>query len=60
MWRGYIRPTPTMTEIVYDRITHQYALYLDGVLVGYAATYHDGDTKLQALQEPHGQLHDNP
>jgi hypothetical protein len=26
-------------EIVYDRETHDYAMYLDGELVGFARTY---------------------
>jgi hypothetical protein len=36
-------------EIRYDRLTHDYALYLDGELVGFAATYHDGERTLDEL-----------
>jgi hypothetical protein len=36
-------------EIRYDRVTKDYALYLDGALVGYAATYHDGERTLDEL-----------
>jgi hypothetical protein len=35
--------------IVYDRETHDYAMYLDGDLVGYARTYHDAERSLDAL-----------
>jgi hypothetical protein len=36
-------------EIVYDRETRDYALYLDGELVGFARTYHEGEVLLDQL-----------
>lgn len=33
----------------YDRKTGDFALYLDGELVGYAPTYFDGETRLNQL-----------
>jgi len=36
-------------EIVYDRETRDYALYLDGELVGFASTYHDAEVKLDQM-----------
>jgi hypothetical protein len=36
-------------EIVYDRETHDYALYLDGELVGFARSYHEGEVTLDQL-----------
>lgn len=41
---------PTYTkEIKYDFEMHDYALLLDGELVGYARTYHEGETTLDKL-----------
>jgi hypothetical protein len=37
------------TEIVYDRQTRDYAMYLDRELVGYARTYADAEATLDAL-----------
>ena len=37
-------------EIVYDRETHDYAMYLDGELVGFARTYHDAEVTLDQLR----------
>lgn len=36
-------------EIVYDRATRDYAMYLDGELVGFARTYHDAEITLDEL-----------
>lgn len=36
-------------EIVYDRETHDYAMYLDGELVGFARTYHEAEVRLDQL-----------
>ena len=38
-----------LKEIVYDRETHDFALYLDGELVGFARTYHDAEVQLDWL-----------
>lgn len=36
-------------EIVYDRDTHDYAMYLDGDLVGFARSYHEAEVTLDQL-----------
>lgn len=36
-------------EIVYDRETRDYAMYLDYELVGFARTYHDAEITLDQL-----------
>jgi hypothetical protein len=36
-------------EIVYDRETHDFAMYLDGELVGFARTYHEAEVTLDQL-----------
>lgn len=36
-------------EIVYDRETRDYAMYLDGELVGFAPTYHAAEVRLDEL-----------
>jgi hypothetical protein len=36
-------------EIIYDRETRDYAMYLDGELVGFARTYSDADATLDQL-----------
>ena len=36
-------------EIVYDRESRDYAMYLDGELVGFARTYHEGEVTLDQL-----------
>ncbi len=36
-------------EIVYDRASHDYAMYLDGELVGFARTYHEAEVTLDQL-----------
>lgn len=36
-------------EIVYDRETRDYAMYLDGELVGFARTYHEAEVTLDRL-----------
>lgn len=36
-------------EIVYDRETHDYAMYLDGELIGFARTYHAAEVMLDQL-----------
>lgn len=36
-------------EIAYDRETHDYAMYLDGELVGFARSYHDAEVTLDQL-----------
>jgi hypothetical protein len=32
-----------MKEIKYDRTTRDFACYVDGVLIGFAKSYHDGE-----------------
>ncbi len=36
-------------EIVFDRETRDYAMYLDGELVGFARSYYDAERSLDAL-----------
>lgn len=36
-------------EIVYDRETRDYAMFLDDELVGYARTYHEAEVTLDQL-----------
>jgi len=36
-------------EIVYDRETRDYGMYLDGELVGFARTYHEAEVTLDQL-----------
>ena len=36
-------------SIQYDRATRDYAMYVNGELVGYAATYHDAEVELDYL-----------
>lgn len=36
-------------EIIYDRETRDYAMYLDGELVGFARTYHEAEIALDNL-----------
>lgn len=36
-------------EIVYSRETHDYAMYLDGELAGFARTYHEAEITLDQL-----------
>ena len=36
-------------EIEYDRITGDFKMVLDGEFVGYAATWHDAENKLDDL-----------
>jgi hypothetical protein len=36
-------------EIVYDRETRDYAMYLDNELVGFARTYHEAEVMLDRL-----------
>jgi len=36
-------------EIAYDRETHDYAMYLDGELVGFARTYKEAEMTLDQL-----------
>lgn len=36
-------------EIVWDRDTRDYAMYLDGELVGFARTYHEAEIALDDL-----------
>lgn len=38
-----------LKEIIYDRETRSFALYLDGQLVGYANNYHEADSMLDQL-----------
>ena len=49
----YTTMTPTTDtfrkEIVYDRETHDFAMYLGGNLVGYARTYHEAEVTLDQL-----------
>ncbi len=39
-----------MINVVYDQETHDYAMYLDGELVGFARTYHDAEVTLDQLR----------
>lgn len=36
-------------EIVYDRETRDFAMYLDGELIGFARTYHEAEVELDCL-----------
>lgn len=36
-------------EIIYDRKTRSYAMYLDGELIGFAKTYREADLILDQL-----------
>lgn len=36
-------------EIKYDRASRDYAMYLNGELVGYASTYHDAEVELDYI-----------
>lgn len=36
-------------EIIYDRETRDYAMYIDGELVGFARTYHEAEVTLDGL-----------
>ena len=36
-------------EIVYDRETREFAMYLDGELVGFARNYHEAEITLDQL-----------
>jgi hypothetical protein len=36
-------------QIVHDRATHDYAMYLDGELVGFARTYQEAEVTLNQL-----------
>lgn len=36
-------------EIIFDRATHDYAMYLDGELVGFSRTYHEAEMALDEL-----------
>lgn len=50
-------------EIVYDRETRDYAMYLDGELVGFARNYHEAEIALDQLvfELMNGQMFsDNP
>jgi len=37
------------TEIVYDREVREYAMYLDGELIGFARSYHEAEITLDQL-----------
>jgi hypothetical protein len=43
------RATMYQKEIKYDRLSRDYAMYLDGELVGFARNYHDGEVELDQL-----------
>lgn len=36
-------------EIIWDKETHDYAMYLDGELIGFARTYQDAQETLEYL-----------
>ena len=36
-------------EIRYDRETRDYAMYINGEVVGYAPNYHDAEVRLDAI-----------
>lgn len=52
------RTPNSTTEVVYDRETHMYAMYLGGELVGFAHTYVDADATLAELHPPYPLLLD--
>jgi hypothetical protein len=41
----------TSTEIAYDRTSGEYAMYVDGALVGFAANYHDASIALDRMSD---------
>jgi hypothetical protein len=43
------RPAIYRKEIVYDRETRDYAMFLDGELVGFARNYHEAEVLLDQL-----------
>ena len=43
------RTTMYRKEIVYDRLSRDYAMYLDGELVGFGRTYHEAEVTLDQL-----------
>lgn len=43
------RATSYRKEIKYDRVSRDYAMYLDGELVGFGRTYHDAEVELDQL-----------
>ncbi len=49
--------TTSRTEIKYDRESRDFAMYLDGELIGYARNYHEAEITLSDLlltQAQHG------
>jgi hypothetical protein len=36
-------------QIIHDRATHDYAMYLDGELIGFARTYQEAEVTLNQL-----------
>ena len=42
-------PILPQRDIVYDRATRNYAMYLDGELIGFARTHGEGETTLDEL-----------
>lgn len=45
-----IETTPIYTkEIKFDKVTRDHAMYLNGKLVGYAATRHEAEVELDRL-----------
>ena len=50
------------TQIIYSRISREFAVYLDGSLIGFAPTYHDADliTRSLDLGPPHARVPDAP
>jgi hypothetical protein len=51
----------TSTEIAYDRTTRDYAMYVDGALVGFAANYRDASIALDPPGEnPMGDTEGDP
>lgn len=43
--------TTSQKEIVYDPQTRDYAMYLNGALIGFARTYHEADVTLATLTQ---------
>jgi hypothetical protein len=43
-----LNPSPVGKSIVYDRETRDFACFLDAIYIGHAATYGDGESRLNA------------
>jgi hypothetical protein len=43
-----LNPNPDGKSIIFDRLTKDYALFLNAIYIGHAATYGDGESRLNA------------